>query len=226
MNSSSTPNHSGPTRSRSMKQRNNASASSNGGIPQHQTPAGQGVEVPPNNPSPKEHSHRSAFGSQSHSSNDHPQQRNSFRNRNGGPHPRGDGSHHHNYGGRHQDRGSQDWNNHRNFNNRDNHIHPQRVVPRAMRPPHQAPAPPNAPPFIPQPPIRSFAGPIGFGKHCVIYKFNLDAFNMFIYENVLFFRLSTTAGIPSTSRTGSPSAFYGTTTAAPDVCRSRFSAAY
>ncbi|KAK9948357.1 hypothetical protein M0R45_003938 [Rubus argutus] len=162
VNSSSTPNHSGPTRSRPMKQRNNASASSNGGIPQHQTPAGQGVEVPPNNPSPKEHSHRSAFGSQSHSSNDHPQQRNSFKNRNGGPHPRGDGSHHHNYGGRHQDRGSQDWSNHRNFNSRDNHIHPQRVVPRAMRPPHQAPAPPNAPPFIPQPPIRSFAGPIGF----------------------------------------------------------------
>ncbi|XP_061998826.1 la-related protein 1C-like [Rosa rugosa] len=172
VNSSSTPTHSGPTRQRSMKQRNNASASSNGGIPQHQMPAGQGVEVTPNNPSPKDHSHRSAFGSQTHSSNDHPQQRNSFRNRNGGPHPRGDGSHHHNYGSRHQDRGSQDWNNHRNFNSRDNHMHPQRVVPRAMRPSHQAPAPPNAPAFIPQP-MRSF-GPIGFDLQGPLVYFQQD----------------------------------------------------
>lgn len=176
MNSSSTPTHSGPARQRSMKQRNNAGASSNGGVPQHQTPAGQGVEVTPNNPSPKEHGHRSLFGSQTQSSNEHPQPRNSLRNRNGGPHPRGDGSHHHNYGGRHQDRGSQDWNNHRNFNSRDNHMHPQRVSPRGMRPTHQTPAPPTAPPFFPQP-MRSFAGPIGFGgKHYFIFRFNLDAF--------------------------------------------------
>nr|XP_004287781.2 PREDICTED: la-related protein 1C-like [Fragaria vesca subsp. vesca] len=162
VNSSSTPTHSGPARQRLMKQRNNAGASSNGGVPHHQTPAGQGVEVTPNNPSPKEHSHRSPFGSQTQSSNEHPQPRSSLRNRNGGPHPRGDGSHHHNYGGRHQDRGSQDWNNHRNFNSRDNHMHPQRVSPRGMRPTHQAPAPPTAPPFFPQP-MRPFAGPIGFG---------------------------------------------------------------
>ncbi|KAI5319780.1 PREDICTED: la-related [Prunus dulcis] len=161
VNSSSTPNHTGPARQRSMK-RNNASASSNGGLPQHQSSAGQGVETVPNNPSPKEHTHRSAIGSQSHSNNDHPQQRNSFRNRNGGSHPRGDGSHHHNYR-RDQDRGGQDWNTHRNFNNRDNHMHPQRSVPRMMRP-HQTPPPPppNAAQFIHQPQMRAFGGPIGF----------------------------------------------------------------
>ncbi|XP_050383026.1 la-related protein 1C-like [Argentina anserina] len=161
VSSSSTPTHSGPTRQRSMKQRNNPSASANGGVPQHLTSTGQGVEVTANNPSPKEHNRRSAFGSQTQSSNDHPQQRNSFRNRNGGPHPRGDGTHHHNYGSRHQDRGSQDWNNHRNFTNRDNHMHPQRVAPRGIRPTHQAPAPPHAPAFIPQP-IRPYPGHLGF----------------------------------------------------------------
>ncbi|BBH08058.1 winged-helix DNA-binding transcription factor family protein [Prunus dulcis] len=149
VNSSSTPNHTGPARQRSMK-RNNASASSNGGLPSI-------------NPQlVKEHTHRSAIGSQSHSNNDHPQQRNSFRNRNGGSHPRGDGSHHHNYR-RDQDRGGQDWNTHRNFNNRDNHMHPQRSVPRMMRP-HQTPPPPppNAAQFIHQPQMRAFGGPIGF----------------------------------------------------------------
>ncbi|PQM32977.1 la-related protein 1C [Prunus yedoensis var. nudiflora] len=128
VNSSSTPNHTGPVRQRSMK-RNNASASSNGGLPQHQSSAGQGVEMEPKWP---------------------------------GSHPRGDGSHHHNYR-RDQDRGGQDWNTHRNFNNRDNHIDPQRSVPRMMRP-HQTPPPPppNAAQFIHQPQMRAFGGPIGF----------------------------------------------------------------
>ncbi|XP_048431429.1 la-related protein 1C-like [Pyrus x bretschneideri] len=165
----STPNHTGPPRQRSLK-RNNSNASSNGGASQHQSSAGQGVELPSNNPSPKEHTPRNAFGSQSHSNNDHPQQRNSFRGRNGGSHPRGEGSHH-NYR-RDQDRGNQDWNTHRNFNNRDNHMHSPRGVPRMMRP-HQTPPPPppNAAQFIHQPQMRAFGGPIGFDMqpHQLVY---------------------------------------------------------
>ncbi|TQD80979.1 hypothetical protein C1H46_033459 [Malus baccata] len=165
----STPNHTGLMRQRSMK-RNNANASSNGGAPQHQSSAGQGGELPSSNPPPKEHTHRNAFGSQSHSNNDHPQQRNSFRNRNSGSHPRGEGSHH-NYR-RDQDRGNQDWNSHRNFNNRDNHMHSPRGVPRMMRP-HQTPPPPppNAAQFIHQPQMRAFGGPIGFDMqpHQLVY---------------------------------------------------------
>jgi la-related protein 1 len=102
---------------------------------------------------------RSGFGSQSHSGNEHPPHR-SFRHRNGGSHPRGDGSHNHGYGGRRdQDRGNQDWNAHRNFPGRDTHMQQQRVVPRFIRPP---PPPPNSAPFIPPPPMRPFGSPIGF----------------------------------------------------------------
>lgn len=141
----STPNHTGPARQRSMK-RNNSNVSSIGGVPQQQTPAGQVVENPPNNPSAKDHMQRSGYGSHSHGSGDH-SQRNSFRSRNGGPHPRGDGSHHHNYGGRRdQDRGSHDWNSHRSFNGRDNHMQQPRVAPRVFRGP---PPPPPPPHFLP-----------------------------------------------------------------------------
>lgn len=138
--------------------RTGASTSSNGGLShQQQAPAGLVNETAPNNPSPKDHMQRSGFGSQSHSGNDHPPHRNSFRNRNGGPHPRGDGSHNHGYGGRRdQDRGNQDWA-HRNFPGRDTHMQQQRVVPRFMRPP-----PPNSAPFIPPPSMRPFGSPIGF----------------------------------------------------------------
>lgn len=144
-----TTNHTGPSRQRSMR-RSNSNVSSNGGVPQQQAPAGQAVEIASSNPSPKEHTQRSGFGSHSHGSGDHPQQRNSSRNRTGGPHPRGDGPHHyHHYGGRReQDRGSHDWNSHsRSFNGRDNHLQQPRVSPRMIRGP---PPPPSPTHFIPQ----------------------------------------------------------------------------
>ncbi|TKY70303.1 La-related protein 1B [Spatholobus suberectus] len=100
------------------------------------------------NSSTKDHSQRSGFVS-----NDHPQQRNSFRNRNGGPHHRGDGGHHHNYGNRRD----QDWNNNRSFSGRDAHV-PPRVVPRFIRPP----SPPNSAQFFHPSPMRPFGSPIGF----------------------------------------------------------------
>ncbi|XP_021649855.2 la-related protein 1C isoform X2 [Hevea brasiliensis] len=155
----STPNHTMPARQRSMK-RNGANTSSNGGTPQ--PPGSQPLigEVHLNNPSPRDHSQRN---SQSLIANNHPQQqRNSFR-RNGGPHSRGDGSHHHNYGGRRdQDRTNQDWNTQRNFNGRDAHVQPQRVVQRFIRHPPPPPPPPTTTPFIGSPAMRAFGSPIGF----------------------------------------------------------------
>lgn len=164
---SPTTNHAGPSRQRSMR-RSNSNVSSNGGVPQQQAPAGQAVEIASSNPSPKEHTQRSGFGSHSHGSGDHPQQRNSSRNRTGGPHPRGDGPHHyHHYGGRRdQDRGSHDWTHSRSFNGRDNHMQQPRVSPRMIRGP---PPPPSPTHFIPQH-LRPYPS-IGFPElgHHVVY---------------------------------------------------------
>ncbi|KAF5454599.1 hypothetical protein F2P56_024251 [Juglans regia] len=159
-NSNPTSNHSINTRQRSMK-RHGVSTSSNGGLPpQQQAPPGAVIDGGLNNPSPKDHMQRSGFSSQSHSGNDHPPQRNSFRNRNGGSHTRGDGSHHHNYKGRHDhERGNSDWNAHRNFAGKDTHMQPQRVIHRFMRGP---PSPQSSAPFIPPPTVRPYGGPIGF----------------------------------------------------------------
>lgn len=159
-NSNPTPNHAVTSRQRSMK-RNSVPSSPNGSIPQPPAPQGLAADVPLNSPLPRDHGQRSGSISQSHSVSDHPQQRNSYRNRNIGPHPRGDGAHHQNYGTRrNQDHGNQDWNTHRNFNGRDGHMQPQRVVPRFMR--HPPPPPPNTSPFIAPPPVRPFGGPLGF----------------------------------------------------------------
>ncbi|MBA0859805.1 hypothetical protein Goshw_011019 [Gossypium schwendimanii] len=154
LNLNSTPNHAMPARQRSMKRNSNNSASS-GGLLQP-PPQGPLVEAPVNGPSSRDHIQRSGFVSQA--GNDHP--RNSFRHRNAGPRPRGDGSHHQNYGGRRNPAlGNQDWNG-RNFNSRDAHMQP-RVVPRLMR--HQPPAPPpNAAPFIAPPPVRPYGTPVGY----------------------------------------------------------------
>ncbi|KAM6591323.1 hypothetical protein CsatA_013928 [Cannabis sativa] len=150
-----TPSHAATARQRSFK-RNNSNASSNGSSSQPPAPANQAVDMASTNPSPREHTQRSGFGSHSDGGGDHLQQRNSFRNRNGGMHPRGDGSHHHNYGNR-QDRGNHDWNNRRSFNGRDSHIHHQRGVPRV----YHGPTPPS-PTFIP-PHIRPYGTPpMGF----------------------------------------------------------------
>ncbi|PSS29995.1 La-related protein like [Actinidia chinensis var. chinensis] len=161
-----TPNHVAPTRQKSMKRGGGSSsgnATANGGFTQPPLPLGTVVETPSNNAGKSdlhvpESGQRGGFG-QSHGGNDHPQQRNSFRRGNGGPYPRGDGSYHHNLGGkRDQDR---EWNSHRGFSGRDAHMHPQRGVPRGViRPP-----PHNSIPFIPSPPpvpLRTFGNPIGY----------------------------------------------------------------
>ncbi|XP_019423396.1 PREDICTED: la-related protein 1C-like isoform X2 [Lupinus angustifolius] len=100
------------------------------------------------NSSPRDHTQRSGFVS-----NDHPQQRNSYRNRNGGPHQRGNDAHHRSYGNR---RG-QEWNTDRHFNGRETHI-PPRAAPRFIRPPSSSAQ------FIhpPVPPMRPFGSPAGF----------------------------------------------------------------
>ncbi|KAK7376146.1 hypothetical protein VNO78_35000 [Psophocarpus tetragonolobus] len=148
-----TANNTLQTHQKSFK-RTNSNTSSNGGHPLPQMSGPQGLIAPAGshnyNSSPKDHQPRAGFVT-----SDHPQQRNSFRHRNGGgPHQRGDG-HHHNYGGR-QDRGNQDWNNHRNFNGRDNYI--SQRFPRFIRPP----PPPNSSQLYPPPPPMRPYGAIGF----------------------------------------------------------------
>ncbi|KAI9080488.1 hypothetical protein K1719_037602 [Acacia pycnantha] len=163
------PNNVVPTRQKSIK-RNGPNASFNGGHPQHFAPQGQIAATGFHNTSPKDHIQRSGYVSQSHNVNDHLQQRNSFRNRNGGLHQRVDGTHYHNYGSRREhDRAIQDWNTHRSFNGRDTHMSP-RAIPRLMRTP-PPPPPPNSAQFIPPSPVRPFAGPVGFPEltHQVIY---------------------------------------------------------
>ncbi|KAK8694536.1 hypothetical protein V6N13_072085 [Hibiscus sabdariffa] len=150
--SNSKPSHTMSARQMSVKRSSNNTAS-NGGLLQP-PPQGPVVEAPVNSPSSRDH--RSGFGSQL--GNDH--QRNSFRHRNGGLHPHGDGSHHQNYGGRrNQAHGNHEWNG-RNFNSRNAHMQP-RVVPRLVR--HHPPAPqPNSSPFIAPPPVQPFGSPMGF----------------------------------------------------------------
>ncbi|KAK4774069.1 hypothetical protein SAY87_029088 [Trapa incisa] len=140
----SSSNHLVPTRQRSMKR--NGGTSSGSVLPQGLPLLEQSAEMQPRL-SPRYHSPRGNFASQSHGGNDHSrQQRNSFRNRNGGMHPRGDGFHHQNFGGRHdQERGNQEWNSHRSFgSNRDQQ---QRANPVTIRPP--PPPPPPIPYTIP-----------------------------------------------------------------------------
>lgn len=137
-----------------IKYNSSNASSSNGGHPQQPAPQVSAAATGSHSSSSKDHTQRRGFVS-----NDHPQQRNSFRYRNGGPHQRGDGAHHNNYGNRRD----QDWNTRRNFNGRDMHI-PSRVAPRIMRPP---PPPPNSAQFIHPPPLQPFGGHIGF--HGMVY---------------------------------------------------------
>ncbi|KAL3527246.1 hypothetical protein ACH5RR_011902 [Cinchona calisaya] len=179
--SNSTPNHASYNRQRSMNKRGGGNPSNstpaNGGPSQLPSPRGSRVETASDNSgkpansvvdsSPRDNTHRDGgqrggFGSQSHGGNEHQQQRNSIRRGSGGPHPRGDGSHHHGYGGRRgdQDRGNQEWNPNRSFGNRDTHMQPQRV---ASRPFIRAPPPtPPPPPFMPPTPmpVRPFSTPV------------------------------------------------------------------
>ncbi|KAG8477009.1 hypothetical protein CXB51_030315 [Gossypium anomalum] len=156
-NSNSTANHTMPARQRSMKQNSNISAS-NGGLSQP-PPQGPMVEAPLNSPS-RDHIQRTGFLPYS-GGPDQQHPRNSFRHRNNGPHPRGNGSHHLNYRGRrNQDHGNQDWNG-RNFISRDGHMMP-RVAPRFMRHPPPPPLPANTGPLFASPHVRPFGTPFGF----------------------------------------------------------------
>ncbi|KAL6993400.1 hypothetical protein U1Q18_011516 [Sarracenia purpurea var. burkii] len=145
------------------------SVTANGGVTQPAIPLPLFVETPSDNggkpgssvpeSSSRDQAHkdsgqRGGFGSQSHSGNDHVQQRNSYRRGNGSPHSRGDGSYHHSYGAR-RDQDRHDRNSHRSFNGRDAHVQP-RVLPRGYvrPPPHEVASPMiyfTAPPPPPPP---------------------------------------------------------------------------
>ncbi|KAE9606617.1 putative winged helix-turn-helix DNA-binding domain-containing protein [Lupinus albus] len=145
-NGSASTSNMAQTRQNSSKH-NSSNASTSGGHPQQSAPH---AAIGSHNSSHKDHTQRSGFAS-----NDHPQQRNSFRNRNDGPHQRGNGAHHHSYGNRRH----QDWNTHRSFNGKDSHM-PSTAVPRIIR----QPPPPNSAPFIHPPPVRPFGSPFGFNE--------------------------------------------------------------
>ncbi|KAH9625430.1 hypothetical protein KSS87_023297 [Heliosperma pusillum] len=166
-----TSNHARPARQKSIKRDGGGNPQSNG-ILSHQSvqSAGEGAHNQHSHGSPKPNSGRSSESSgtdnvqnQSHkdsgprsaSGEHHHHQRNSFRRGNGGPHPRGDGSHQ-NYGGRRndQERGNHDFNHQRSFNGREMQA---RGAPRALvvAPPASAPfayAPPLVPSFL-NPPV-------------------------------------------------------------------------
>ncbi|KAI3717104.1 hypothetical protein L1987_68471 [Smallanthus sonchifolius] len=99
--------------------------SSNKGVSQR-SPARQESKVESPHNTYKE-SPRGGFGSQLNGGNEHHYQRNSYRRGYGGPHPRGEyGSYHKLEQGQGQSRGGQEWNQHRNLNNRGTNMQPQR----------------------------------------------------------------------------------------------------
>ncbi|GMI67306.1 La related protein 1c [Hibiscus trionum] len=152
-NANSIPNHTMPARQRSM----NVSAS-NGGLSQP-PPQGPMVEAPLNGPSSRDHIQRTGFGPYT-GGNDQRNPRNSFRHRNSGPHPRGNGSHHLNHGGRrNQDHGNQDWSG-RNFSNVHGYMLPRGGPSFVMHPP-VPPSPPNTGPYLAPPHGR----PMGYPEY-------------------------------------------------------------
>ncbi|PSS21409.1 La-related protein like [Actinidia chinensis var. chinensis] len=175
-NPSLAPNHVTLTSQKSMKRSGGSTSGSvtaNGGLSLPVPPLSLVVEIPSNNAgklgssvpetSSRDHTHkeggqRGGYGSQSHDGNDQIQHRNSYRRGNGTPHPRGDGSYHHNYGGRReQDRGNHGRNSHRSFNGRDAHVQPQRLGPRGF----MGPPPRSSTPFIPPPvAMRPYGNPM------------------------------------------------------------------
>ncbi|KAL2457642.1 La-related protein 1C [Forsythia ovata] len=169
-----TPHNAGTTRQRSMKRGggggvSNSDGSANDNFSQSLPPEGAVVELASNNlgkssgsageasvrdSTNREGGHRGG----SHGGNVLQQQRNSFRRGNGGPHPRGDVSHHHGHGGRRdRERGNQDWDTHRRFGGREGNMPQQRVT---SRPFIRGPVPST--PYIPPPPlaVRPFAPPM------------------------------------------------------------------
>lgn len=169
-NSNSVQNLSIPARQRSMK-RNGAGSSSNGVLSQP-PPPGSVVEAPLQTSS-RDHAQRGRFTPQPHGNNDHFQHHNSFRNRNSGSHPRGNGFHSQNYGGRrYQDHGNQDWNHQRNSNGRGAHMQPQRGFQMYFG---NVPPPPS-PPLPPHNSVPYMGGP--FPGH---FYFGLPGFSPQVY---------------------------------------------
>lgn len=108
---------------------------------------------------------------------DHPLSRNSRRG-NFGPHPRGDGPHHNNYGGRRDhDRGNYEWHS-RNSNVRDIHMQPQRAHPRGFI---RAPPQPTSPRFMAPQPMRPYMNPAGYAGE-VIFLMELDILSVSIWN--------------------------------------------
>ncbi|PIN09506.1 RNA-binding protein LARP/SRO9 [Handroanthus impetiginosus] len=172
----STPNSSSnnvaPIRQRSMKRgggnSNHSNTPANSSLSQALPTQGAVVETPSSHAgkssgyigeSSRDNTKDAGQRGGSHSGNEQQSQRSSFRRNNSGPQSRGDGSYHHNHGGRRdQDRGKQDWGNpHR----RESHAPQQRVGSRPfLRGP---PPPPNAAfahPLAPPVGVRPFATPM------------------------------------------------------------------
>ncbi|XP_030465140.1 la-related protein 1C-like isoform X2 [Syzygium oleosum] len=159
-----------PARPRSKKQ--SGSTSSSGGVAQTSAIVSPSVDPRSNNPSARDHNHRSGPVSHSQNGNEHPQQqRSSLRHRSGGNYSRGDGPYQHNYGVRRdQERGNQELSGHRNFNNnRDSHMPQQRAaISRYGRPSAPPPIPP-ASAYIGPASVRPFGGPVVFPEAPVYY---------------------------------------------------------
>lgn len=173
VNHNVTPNHGRTTRQKSMKHDGGGNAQDNGSIA-HQPPLNYNSSVKNSSGGGSESSGRGNMPNHGYRelgarnpSGDHPHPRSSFRRGNGGPHPRGDGSHQ-NYGVRHgdQDRGSHDWNHQRNFNGRDASLQP-RASPRGFVRPAVGSAPfvhPGGPA-----PVRPFMNPMAMPDMPMIY---------------------------------------------------------
>ncbi|KAK8693052.1 hypothetical protein V6N13_070651 [Hibiscus sabdariffa] len=156
----SIPNRTMPARQTSV----NVSVS-NGGFSQ-QPPQGPMVEAPLNGPSSRDHVQRTGYAPYN-GDNDQRFPRNSFRHRNSGPHPRGNGSHNLNYGGRrNQDQANQVWNG-RNYINMDGYMMP-RGAPRPVRHPQVPTSQPNPGPYLAPPHGRPF-GPMGMPEYSSPY---------------------------------------------------------
>lgn len=179
-NPNSSQNHASPFRQRSIKSGGGSSQTVHGHLPSQPPPPPPPYplfEMPQNkyakmapqvlDSSTREPPYRNntwetrpigGFVPQPRGLSDHPLPRNSRRG-NFGPHPRGDGPHHNNYGGRRdQDRGNYEWNS-RSSNVRDIHMQPQRAPPRGFI---RAAPQSSSPRFMTPQPIRPFMNPAGY----------------------------------------------------------------
>ncbi|GAB2282873.1 hypothetical protein Dimus_017407 [Dionaea muscipula] len=194
-NPNPTQNHGRPARQKSMKREAGGSGLVNGGFYHPPALHVSVAEGSPNNSSVKtgsasgvdgagrerDHVHNNANRENGQrNSSDHPQQRNSYRRGNGGPHLRGDSSHQ-NYGGRRDhDRGNPDWNHQRNYSGRDPYMQTPRPFARGpMRPPTPVPSSP----VMPHPPFhRPFVGPVVPPEYPHLVYYNTQVLSHFITQ--------------------------------------------